>query len=339
MNVYLSTEIFQDTDNHEDLDHLIRLVTMGRHELILKTESEIQAILDSEWANGLRINTGSFFSMLIDQIYKRLAYEKPIEDIIVVNQDADETSKKYLLKNAMIYLTQPVSIILENSHYDKFFLDALFKNFVNRSRKINRAVKGYYLEFVNAGGKNNIPHLINDYIKKYEPLTNSLYYLRSCVIIDSDKQYPTMITPNQNIVKVCNDNNIPIHVLHKREVENYLPIEFADPADGNLTNYYNSYISLSEDQKDFIDLKEGFKNKGNLDDFPVQVQELFENLAQGDFERLRDGFKVPGLNSTQFLCPLFESKWVSQETLKHRCGSQPDPEELEHILELINSLL
>jgi hypothetical protein len=339
MKFYISQEIFEIADNHDHIDDLIRFVVKGRHELMMKNEDEISRILDSAWAEGLGANTGSFVANLLQNIYKRLAYQKFSFDVKIVTSNPDENNKIFLLENAIIYLNQPISIILENSYYDKFFLKSLFKNFTRLSQQINFGIKNYYFDFVNGGGKNNIPNVIKTLIQKFSNLNNSVCYLRACVIIDSDKPNPTVASPNQEIISFCDKHKILIHILYKREVENYIPLEYIPELGIALGPIYNLYLGFNETQKDFYNLKDGFNNARKLENLPEEIRMLFNSLNDDKIQTLRKGLKNNTFNPTQDLSPLFENENVTEKTLKFRTKNQPNPNELEDVLKMINSLL
>ena len=61
----------------------------------------------------------------------------------------------------------------------------------------------------------------------------------------------------------CAEHKVPVVVLRKREIENYLPINtlvgFRDR--GGYRRVYEAFVKLSQNQRDFFDMKKGFRGK------------------------------------------------------------------------------
>lgn len=116
---------------------------------------------------------------------------------------------------------------------------------------------------------------------------------RLVVVVDSDQLAPSSsgATPSveaSRLKKKCDDLGVPCWVLAKREAENYLPsvlLEVRPNASMEHQRRLDAWSSLSEDQKDFYDMKQGLPK----DPRPEEA-ELFRYLARSIREALEPGF-------------------------------------------------
>jgi hypothetical protein len=266
-------------------------------------------------------------------------YEKIITNSINsfdITITEDSTDATFNLVESIRYLNQPVSIILENSNNDKYFLEALFKNFKTRSKQINKHIKAGDLVYVMAGGKENIQHLLTAKLDEFKYLPKEKHkYLRAIVIFDSDKLFPSPNSSNNKLIDSLTDLEISYHELEKREMENYMPdIIFFNIND----EFCRKYLEMNPIQKDFFDIQNGFKDK-DINDFPVPIQELYNQMSDDNFSYFRKNeFQIEGSFKADFP-KFFLSDDVNQENLKHRVSHQENPNELEEILDKINQLL
>ncbi len=277
----------------------------------------------------------------IKQSYIQFIEASARPDFFVSNQCGD-----FNIEEADCFFNQPVYLILENSLYDDYFIDALISNFKKASKKIKNHRQNNWLKPDNAGGANNIPNLIRTRVKAYQllPKTNKYFYLRAIVIMDSDKEYQDMPykQDKQNIINFCNKNNIPIVILEKREIENYIPDEVIEYiAFEDSDQYLNTYLKLNPTQKDYFDLEHGFKNK-NINSLSQEIQELYSNVDEVDYKILRIGITNERFNVGKFKSQfprLFQNEKVTQESLIKRTKHQENKTELQEILSRINEML
>ena len=113
---------------------------------------------------------------------------------------------------------------------------------------------------------------------------------RLVAVIDSDRKHPgdSESRDARRLRATCEEHGLPCWVLAKREAENYLPrvLLAARPNAGvEHLRKVEAWERLSEEQKDFFDMKRG------LPGAPTAIEEdLFANLAHGDRETLVSGF-------------------------------------------------
>ncbi len=230
------------------------------------------------------------------------------------------------------------------------------------------ALKEGWLEFYNGAGSNSESILrtritrnidTNQYFK--DPLNK---YLRFYEIKDSDREFCIIksdgtITDQElpkSKTKFLEDNNIPYHILYKREKENYMPetilnsfIRLEKKYRG-IKEFVLNFTSMSKHQKDFFDIEKGFSSKGIIKerkDLAPQVQELYKDLADKKYRKI--GFGLPFSNFKSEFSKNFE--YVTKEDLEKRIQHQPkltskvnpkdttERNEFEHIVHEIKYLL
>jgi hypothetical protein len=245
----------------------------------------------------------------------------------------------YSLDEGITFLNQPLTIILENSLNDNYFLQAIVDNFSKKGKKIRRHLEKRWISIGNAGGCENIPNFLRQILSTFDNLPKpQIRYIRGFVLIDSDSSYPGQILDTRShLADFLNANEIPFHILTKREMENYLPEEAFDDIAGN-TDFINAYKRLSPIQKDYFDIQKGFENK-NFNSYHPEVQLLYNSVSPED----KILFRKSGLLIAHFKSEfpkLFNSKNVTQDSLKRRVEHQgANANELQDILFKINELL
>ena len=212
------------------------------------------------------------------------------------------TSKKgklnYNIEEAILFLSQPVSIILENSKNDAEFIIAIIKNFGNKDgyNKAKEHLDNAWLQFENAGGCTNIPNFLEGFFRQFKDIgtknNRNLYdYFRGIVIFDSDKEFQNQAIKNDHVKllgkllelgfdvsgiidvnkKILNINK-NFHILEKRMMENYLPKEiFLEISrqmntqnNQELKDWLAAYLSLTDNEQiDFINIPDGFPPSEN----------------------------------------------------------------------------
>lgn len=312
-------------DNITSLNRLISLcLYKRRYDLFI----DIEAAKTNDFYKSLN----SSDKLIIEQVYTRCVQESLRAKVVVDGE--------YTFDEAIRFLDQPFTIILENNNNDAPFFEKLIEEFKTKSKKIRHLDDNGWLEYGNAGGCGNIPNFINGNLKIFKglPKKNKYEYLRCFTLVDSDKKHPN--DNNNEREKLKNyliENNIPYHILEKREMENYLPAD-AIPETPKNRDFLDAYKRLSPVQQDFFDIEKGFDNK-NFDKLSNEVQELYKNTSQSDRNLFRKkGLEIEGNFKSEFP-KYFKSEKVNRETLMNRCSDQNDKNELPHILEKISNLL
>ena len=221
-------------------------------------------------------------------------------------------------------------------------MDAIIREFRNSSKRIRQCKENFWLRYVNSGGSGNVEHTINAEIRN---VGNNLKFLKCFVLIDSDLEFPQSTNSKRiKLITYLDSLNIPYHILEKREVENYLPVDLfnlINPKDNFIREYCDV---LTSNQKDYIDIENGFnKSQENLQVDSPQVYSFY--ISEGDnekslvakFSNLRYGLKRLFYNYKNEYPLLFVK--ASQAGLIERTKDQKTPNELSLILEKITKLL
>jgi len=211
-----------------------------------------------------------------EQFTASLQIGKKEKKMVISNTGNDSFS----LKEAVDLLQRPLTVILENIEYDKYFIDALIRCF-DIGKKIKYHYDNGWLVFTNGGG-NNIINVLNEMKERFEKNKSifpkpSSTYLRTFVIIDSDKKYPSkneVSEHKKNLLEKIQQCS-PYHVVLKREIENYLPTDIYIEIPNN-DEYKTAFLDLTPVQKDYFDIEKGFPNK-NFNQLDPEIISIKKN--------------------------------------------------------------
>lgn len=342
MIVTIKAEIFNNSNNHSDLDDLMHFFRKGKHKMNLKKSEDFYAFDNSDWTKTLSISDKDFLRESISKIDKKE---------IIVSTESNET--EFNLKEAYAYLNQPLTIVVENYEYEPDFINCIFKNFGD---DLLEAKNKHWLKFENGGGKNDnavrgmLKELFNDPIF----IKNKETYLRCYSIKDSDRKY---CTNSNDLPESTNtylkDNNIPHHILYKRAKENYMPNVILERPNND---YLKTILKVFKDdlKRDFFNFTNGFDNKNKSDkDWTTRRNDEYvffqiKDIEDADFRILKNG--VDGKEEfKRSFSKNFEN--VTKEDLEKRIQHQPklrskvnpkdttERNEFEHIIHEIKYLL
>jgi hypothetical protein len=248
----------------------------------------------------------------------------------------------------LTFFNQPVLILLENSLNDAYLIQAIIYHFDN-FEKIKRHLENRWIQFDNLGGCKNLKNFINSKLSSFHLLPKAQFnYLRCFVILDSDRISPTKRKEHKHSdgIHFMRRNKIKYHILEKRNMENYMPIEvFKEWKDGQLDGWVDAYEHLSEKQKDFFNINVGFSKKNEVgksilkrEELEKEIQDLYSDISEPNYQTLDNGFKLQDFK-TDFPKKFTESPNVNKKTLLNRTSEQENPTEFLEILQKINDLL
>ncbi len=255
---------------------------------------------------------------------------------------------EFNLDEARTFFNQPVSIVLENSLNDAYLMQAIIHHF-DDSDKLKRHLENRWIQFDNSGGCSNLENFINTKLSSFNTLPKApFHYLRCFVLLDSDRISPLKRKEHKHAdrIRFLRRNRIAHHVLEKRNMENYMPIEaFKEWKDGKLDNWVDAYEHLSEKQKDYFNINVGFSKKNGrgesiykrkeLDD---EIRHLYDDIWESCYRTLDKGFKLQDFKR-DFPKKFIESPNVNKKTLLNRTSEQKNPTEFLEIVQKINDLL
>jgi hypothetical protein len=345
MKVEILTDIFLDSSIEEEIDSLWHTIE-GKHDWIIADLDTYEAIKQSSWYSFI----SSTRKKAIDDLMSFALQMSKSHQIVISNTSTNHFS----IKEAIKYLEQPFSLIIENKLNDAHFFDSLIKHFPELSKKIKKHKEERWFQYDMGGGSTIIQNLRAE-MKSFEGAIykkHSSEYLRCFVLIDSDRRFPNEELKNETktLVDFLDRCKVPFHILEKREMENYLPIEvFSEINDNN--DFVDAFIKLNPFQKDYFDIENGF-NVNRFEKLPDAVQFLYNDLGtkEKDIFINKNLKKINGSLEENFKSHfprLFLSPKVNKENLLARCAHHSNdpnihpynPKELPELLTEISRLL
>jgi len=304
MVVEIKPNVFENLSFYNDLRHLIGLCTY---------EYRYNFHIDF----NLIEHTDSFSKLNKDQqdIIKEFFDRSVHENWKYTHTICENDSQHYSLKEAIKLLERPFFLFLEHSQNDGYFIDCLRKQFKKKCKKLNHLINILWIEY-SMGAGSNIYKAIETKLELFKTLPKPNHkYLRCFVLVDSDKSYPTQAYKSElkKLIEFLKENEIPHHVLEKREMENYLPDAVYDEINDNK-DFIDAFRRLNPQQKDFFDLEKGFPDK-NFEGLPEEIKSLYSNLSIEDKVTFRkNGLKLNGNFKSEFP-KLFESDLITRGNL------------------------
>jgi hypothetical protein len=327
MIVQIDETVFDSTDD-EQLKNITRIVQMAFEKRFLWDIENllIEELKQTYWyKEHLSSIDKKSLEEIMDYIEEQSAYitltHKHYLTTIIVSNISDST---YLNpSDAYAILKSKSYVILENGTNDWKFIKAIITKYAKHGerRNIYKLIKKHldnrYLEAIHAGGN------INDRLRQ-EIQENQKPIKRLATIFDSDKSQrdESLKEATMKLIEFLKQKNrddfstleyemsdlIIWHVLHKRELENYLPIKIINDnySIENLSAMLPEeldFISL----KDKIDFKKDSKAKQNFkNEFPNFF--LNDDLTKNQIEQRCEHHKIrvdtPNHNSEQILIKL-----------------------------------
>jgi hypothetical protein len=240
----------------------------------------------------------------------------------------NQPKNQFTLLEAIRFFQTPISVVLENSLNDGYFMKAIFRYF-DKSGILLTYYNYGWLNFDNAGGWKNIENFVKgkivayvNYSKKLK--TEPIKYIRCFVMMDSDKtsKDTPLETKKESLKEFLEKYNSKVHILNKRAMENYLP----DSAVLNL-NIHN----YREQEREMQQWK---KN--------LQTQTwIIACLALSNEEKDYKDFSELGMPFDKREMPKFfgYNDYTDKQGLLDREGGTADENEFLEIITKIGSLL
>ena len=194
---------------------IIWSTSKGRHFLFIDSNQNFNAIKQSEWYKHLRKSNQE----QIDLQFVASAQLNKKHNNIIISQGVDDT---FTLDEASHFLNQPVSIVLENSLNDAYFVKAIIYHFDNLGT-LKKHLDNRWIQFENMGGCTNMENFLNAKLSSFETLPKEPYhYLRCFVLLDSDRISPQKKKEHKhgNNIHFLKKSKIPYHILEKINVIN-----------------------------------------------------------------------------------------------------------------------
>ncbi len=321
MRIVIDVSAANDPDAHPWLDRILHRIEDKWHVWDLTDTRDADAIEATTWG-GDPGRQGNRLRELLVASTRRCAYplDPHTRRLRVTAHPAAED--ELAPEPASRLVDEPFAILVENRDSDRAFIARVV-------RELDRPLHGLLqrveepIWFDSVGGAGQM-------LQAVKRRTDAVPYRpRLVAIVDSDRKGPRDSASRnaRRLREFCDEHGLPCWVLAKREAENYLPrILLAAKPDAGAGHARSVEVweRLSDDQKDFFDMKDG------MPETPSAIEEdLFDDLPDADRETLATGF-----GPTVHDCwSLWHVRDVRDELLSRGRG------DLEHGIELIRQEL
>jgi len=221
--IRIDKDVFDNAEN----DELVLLLGLLHFDPEKKGVFKAKLYVNADLTNSQNfIKLNNTYKELLDLYFEEAILTKS-KYRIVSNQN--QPKNQFTLLEAIRFFQTPISIVLENSLNDGYFMKAIFKHFDKLGILMTYYNYGW-IQFDNAGGYPNIKNLVNSKIEAYidyarKMKTDPTRYLRCFVMLDSDKTSKDEAIRKDKVKlrDFLKETNSIVHVLNKRAMENYLP--------------------------------------------------------------------------------------------------------------------
>jgi hypothetical protein len=214
--------------------------------------------------------------------------------------DVQEPSWPHLrlpLQTALRLLERPLRLLLENSRNDRNFLAVITR--LHEGFDLRRLEDERIVEVQTNGG-------VDENRKWIEAHGSApIEMVRLWVMCDSDARREWRDTAGKSLLEqlgkgarllanVCNQRKIPLHVLSRRAIENYLPLPVLhhwsahDPA--KRENLCKAFAKLSAEQRHHYNMKKGFHKDDHDQEHAAKLGDLYRTLDPDTRQTLEGGF-------------------------------------------------
>lgn len=363
MKVRIDKNVFtevKDEAKQIELSFLLNII-IYKHRYELKVTDE-EVLSSDSFAVLTKTDQKVIEESLIDSI--RSSSDDADCDVMA-GGEIENSGKIFSPTEAIVYLLQPLSIILENGLNDSHFMKAIFQLFDTTGSLINRVNEGW-IRFENAGGCSNVKNFLTARIKSFGDRQK---FLNCFVLLDGDRRYPSDPEPDikyKKLKETLESWDVDYHILEKRCMENYMPDEAMDSfANEKTQSWLMAYHTLTPQQKDCYSIAEGFekditkeqksnvrrresllttkdvgrRKKSYVRGYLQANEQLFyTGVSNGNFLHLEKGLQIKDFKVK--FPEKFDDTTVTYKTnLLNRTCHQKDPLELEHIVGSICSMI
>ena len=325
MKVAFAADVLAEPGRHgKDLNAIAERFDCGQHDWEI---DDLAVLMASQWMR----DRASWDSLdeLAEKTF-RTAIDSPKRTVaqftVVVTLAAPKEVGRTLVRSpeeARRLVTGPLRLILENATSDGDFVRSIATTW--SSSLVTNAVDRGWLVFEQAGGS-------GEFVKRATALLGQqVPSVRILCLMDSDRL--TVGPLPVATVKRCQELDglgVAHFVLHKREVENYLP---SSRLDGDRTRgVYVSWLTLTRVQRDYFDMKLGFAEDPETHNavVPEGQRMLFAGVSAWHLRRMIGGFG-------RKIGEAFDGRPLDREELDACCATKPT--ELRNLLEWLEAAL
>ena len=282
MRITFDISVANEPDAHRWLDRILERIEDGWHVWDLTGAPDADAIEATPWIRDPGRQGSRLRDLLVASTRRSAWTLAPHTRRLRVTANPAGT-EELAPEQACRLADEPLVVLVENRDGDGAFVERVVTELDKSLHGLWRR-EGRPIRFDSVGGTGQMP-------QEVERRAGALPYRpRLVAVIDSDRKGPgDSVSRNaRRLRQVCNRHGLPCWVLVKREAENYLPrvLLGARPDAGRLLErLVEAWSRLSDDQKDFFDMKHG------LPETPSEIEEdLFDGLPDADREILATGF-------------------------------------------------
>ena len=316
MRIAIDVSAANDPDAHRWLDRILHRIEDGWHVWDLSDARDADAIGTTTWINDPGRQGDRLRDLLVAATRRSAWTLGPHTRRLRVTARPDPVAADELAPEQASQLAdERLVILVENRESDGAFVARVVAE-LDRSLHDLWQRDGEPIRFDSVGGKGQMPREVE------RRATAVPHRPRLVAVIDSDRKHPgdSESRDARRLRATCEEHGLPCWVLAKREAENYLPrvLLAARPNAGvEHLRKVEAWERLSEEQKDFFDMKRGLRPRRparngcaggsvsrprdivarlvnlfrRLPRAPTAIEEdLFANLAHGDRETLVSGF-------------------------------------------------
>ena len=263
---------------HRWLDRILHKVDDGWHVWDTTDHAESEKIAGTTWIRD-RDHQGAWVRDLLIASTQRDAWTLAPHGRSLRVTAVPTSPEELTPEEACRLVEEPLCILVENRITDGAFIRRVIRE-LDHSLHLLWGRPGEPVRVDSVGGKGQMHVEVERRVRKTD------YRPRLVAIIDSDRKSPDA-RPSAAAVRLrrtCEVRNLPCWLLAKREAENYLPRPLLDArpdAGPGHARRVDAWDRLTDDQKDFIDMKNGL---ASVDDA------LFGDLSPADRSELGGGF-------------------------------------------------
>jgi hypothetical protein len=301
MRVIIEADLFrpQNLDkNHANLLALFQIGKEGVHTVEVEPRNDPKFVA---WRNGESLRTQRLCNFALERGSK-LQVRRRHQPLRVAEIAAPLwPDLKLPLDIAVRLLQRPLVLLLENARNDRSFLQTitqLHPDFNLEARIANR-----HVDVQTGGGIGESKKWIEDPRRTPEELA------RVWVLSDSDArqswrkgttQLPQHLSSDVRDLEVaCNQRNVPLHILTRRFIENYLPLpillawsaeDHLVPEKRTRVPKYNAFTKLRPEQRHHYNMKKGFVQDREDKMHTQRVGDFYDDVPVEVMQALEDGF-------------------------------------------------
>lgn len=282
MRIEIDLGAANDPSAHQWLDRILYKIQDGWHVWDTTRQVDPDAFRATTWIGG-RGDQGRWVSEMLVAATACSAWSLAPHERCVRVTTRPKAADDLEPEEAFRLADKPLVILVENRESDGAFVERVAKDLDRGLRSLWRK-PGEPVLFDSRGGTGQ---MVNEVERRAQ---RKRVRPRLVAIVDSGRTHPDAPVDRaaRRLRRKCAKLNVPCWVLAKRESENYLPRmllserENAGPEHARLVEAWDD---LNDDQKDFLDMKDGLPDAPSIDE-----EELFRGLSGESRTLLSRGF-------------------------------------------------